>query len=277
MNAPRDARQTLLDHLTVLAECPRAEGYACITARREHGAKSVEVERPTLTIVLQGRKRVHGTGQALEFGPGDLFLMARRCRLDVVNIPDRGSGQHLGLAIPLCDEVIDAARLLWVDPISGGGDDIARLDSAGFGDDLLQWCLSLQAARYVEARVALTSLVVALCRRGHTAMLAPPPPSLAARLREIVSAQPDRDWQSRDFEQSLGLSGATLRRRLAGEGTRLREVIASARLACAMNLLYTTRWPIKTVASRVGYRSAPSFVRRFTERYGMDPAQIGNA
>ncbi len=277
MNAPGNAKQALLIHLETLALCPRAEGYACITARREHGARSVDVEQPGLAIVLQGRKRVHGTARVLEFVPGDLFLMARRCRLDVVNTPDPASGLYLTLTIPLCEEVIDAARLLWVDPVSGEGEDIARLDSVDFRDDLLQWCASLQAARYIEARVALTSLVVALCRRGHTALLAPPPPSLAARLRRIVSAQPGRGWQSRDFEQALGLSGATLRRHLSAEGTGLREVIASARLACAMDLLYTTRWPIKTVASRVGYRSTTSFVRRFTQRYGLDPAQIGNA
>jgi transcriptional regulator GlxA family with amidase domain len=36
-------------------------------------------------------------------------------------------------------------------------------------------------------------------------------------------------------------------------------------------------WPVKTVAARVGYRSVASFSRRFSERYGLDPARIGNA
>jgi AraC-like DNA-binding protein len=75
----------------------------------------------------------------------------------------------------------------------------------------------------------------------------------------------------------LGVSGATLRRRLSVEKTTLRSAVTEARLSCAMELLYTTRWPIKTVAARVGYRSSSTFVRRFTERYGMEPGHIGNA
>ena len=93
----------------------------------------------------------------------------------------------------------------------------------------------------------------------------------------LVAAQPGRDWQSRDFEEHLGISGATLRRRLAGERLGLRELVGDARLAHAMQLLYTTRLPLKTVAARVGYRSLASFNRRFLDRYGMEPSAIGNS
>ncbi len=277
MSAPQDPRARLLARLEALVDCARAEGYACITARQEHGAHAVDVDHPCVAIVLRGRKQVRTHAQALELAPGDLFLIARRCRMDVVNIPDPDSGLYLTVTIPLCEEVLAAARLLWSEPIVGQGDDLARLDSAGFAVDLQHWLAALQAGRYTEARLALAALTVALCRRGHTAMLLPPPPSLAMKIRDLVRADPSRDWQSRHVEAALGVSGATLRRRLAAEGTGLREVIAAARLACAMDLLYTTHWPVKTVAARVGYRSAASFSRRFIERYGLDPARIGNA
>lgn len=277
MNAPQDPCARLLARLEALVDCARAEGYACITARQEHGAHAVDVDHPCVAIVLRGRKQVRTHAQALELAPGDLFLIARRCRMDVVNIPDPDSGLYLTVTIPLCEEVLAAARLLWSEPIVGQGDDLARLDSAGFAVDLQHWLAALQAGRYTEARLALAALTVALCRRGHTAMLVPPPPSLAMKIRDLVRADPSRDWQSRHVEAALGVSGATLRRRLAAEGTGLREVIAAARLACAMDLLYTTHWPVKTVAARVGYRSAASFSRRFIERYGLDPARIGNA
>lgn len=277
MNIAQDSADSVLTRLLALAECPNAEGYACIAARREHGARAVDVERPQLSILLRGRKRVRWGETALEFVPGDLLVIARRCALDVVNVPEAGNGLYLTLALPLCDEVLDAARLLWAQPLAQGGPAIVREDVAAFAHDLLQWCAALQAGGYVEARVALTSLVVGLCRRGHTALLVPPPPSVAAQVREIVSREPARAWRSRDFEDALGLSGPTLRRRLSDEDTNLRDVIAAARLARALDLLYTTRWPVKTVAARVGYRSAASFVRRFVERYGTEPDQIGNA
>jgi AraC-like DNA-binding protein len=277
MNAVVAPGPSLLMRLGALVDCTRAEGYACITARHEHGAHAVDIDHPCIAIVLRGRKQVRTHAQALEFAPGDLFLIARRCRMDVVNIPDPDSGLYLTVTIPLCEEVLAAARLLWSEPITGQGDDLARLDSADFAPELQHWLASLQAGHYTEARLALAALTVALCRRGHTTMLVPPPPRLAMRIRDLIRADPARDWQSQHIETTLGLSGATLRRRLAGEGTGLREIIAAARLACAMDLLYTTDWPVKTVAARVGYRSVASFSRRFSERYGLDPARIGNA
>jgi len=72
------------------------------------------------------------------------------------------------------------------------------------------------------------------------------------------------------------MSGATLRRRLAAEGTSLRDVIAEARLSQAFSLLSTTNLPVKTVALRVGYNSASTFSRRFSERYGVEPSRLSN-
>src|SRR5690606_11434703 len=205
MNAPQDPRSLLLARLGSLVGCARAEGYACITARHEHGAHAVDIDHPCIAIVLRGRKQVRTHAQALEFAPGDLFLIARRCRMDVTNIPDPDSGLYLTVTIPLCEEVLAAARLLWTDPISGRGDDLARLDSAEFATDLQHWLAALQAGRYTEARLALAALTVALCRRGHTTMLVPPPPSLAMRIRDLIRADPARDWQSTHVEAALGV------------------------------------------------------------------------
>ncbi len=85
----------LLAEMATLADCQRAEGYACITARREHGASSVEIPQPQFAILLQGRKQVSTAQQSLRFVPGDLFMITQRCRIDVVNIPDPASGVYL--------------------------------------------------------------------------------------------------------------------------------------------------------------------------------------
>ena len=260
-----------------LADCQRADGYACITARREHGASSVEIPQPQFAILLQGRKQVRTAQQSLEFAPGDLFLITRRCRIDVVNIPDPHSGLYLSAIVPMCAEALTAARALWNEPLPQAGDALARLPLVEHGATLLQWRQALEHGQYTEARLALASLAVAFCRRGHGSLLVPPETSLGERIRDLIAAQPERDWQSRDFEGQLGLSGATLRRRLASEHSSVRELITDARLTHAMSLLYTTRLPLKTVAARVGYRSLGSFNKRFAERYGLEPAAIGNS
>jgi AraC-like DNA-binding protein len=277
MSAPIDTTTSLLATMASLADCQRADGYACITARREHGASSVEIPQPQFAILLQGRKQVRTAQQSLEFAPGDLFLITRRCRIDVVNIPDPHSGLYLSAIVPMCAEALTAARALWNEPLPEAGDALARLPLAEHGATLLQWRQALEHGHYTEARLALASLAVAFCRRGHGSLLVPPEPSLGDRIRDLIAAQPERDWQSRDFEAQLGLSGATLRRRLASEHSSVRELITDARLAHAMGLLYTTRLPLKTVAARVGYRSLGSFNKRFAERYGLEPAAIGNS
>ncbi|HAV73282.1 MAG TPA: AraC family transcriptional regulator [Stenotrophomonas sp.] len=277
MSRPIDTTTSLLATMASLADCQRADGYACITARREHGASSVEIPQPQFAILLQGRKQVRTAQQSLEFAPGDLFLITRRCRIDVVNIPDPHSGVYLSAIVPMCAEALTAARALWNEPLPEAGDALARLPLAEHGATLLQWRQALEHGHYTEARLALASLAVAFCRRGHGSLLIPPEPSVGDRIRDLIAAQPERDWQSRDFEAQLGLSGATLRRRLASEHSSVRELITDARLAHAMSLLYTTRLPLKTVAARVGYRSLGSFNKRFAERYGLEPAAIGNS
>ncbi len=277
MNAERDATPALLAQLSSLVDCQRAEGYACITARREHGASSVDIPQPQLAILLQGRKQARTAQQSLEFGPGDLFLITRRSRIDVVNIPDPHSGLYLSAIVPLCPEVLAAARALWTDALPDAGPALARLPLAAHGAALLQWRQALQHGQYTEARLALAALVLAFCRRGHGSLLLAPEPGLGDRIRDLVAAQPERDWQSRDFESQLGISGATLRRRLASEHLSIRELLVDARLAHAMQLLYTTRLPLKTVAARAGYRSLASFSKRFAARYGLEPAAIGNS
>ena len=72
------APHALLERLATLADCQNAGDYACITARREHGASSVEIPRPQFAILLQGRKHVRTAQQVLELAPGDLFLITRR-------------------------------------------------------------------------------------------------------------------------------------------------------------------------------------------------------
>lgn len=276
MNLPADHATQVLAQFASLADCQFANGYACITARREHGASSVEIPQPQFAILLQGRKQVRTAQQSLDLGPGDLFVVTRRCRFDVVNSPDPDTGRYVSAIVPFCPDVLSAARMLWNEPLPEPGQALAVQPLHEHAPILLQWRQALREARYSEARSALATFTLTLCRRGLGGLLIPPEPGLGERIRDLVAAQPERVWQSRDFEQHLGISGATLRRRLAMEKLGLRELVVDARLAHAMQLLYTTRLPLKTVASRSGYSSLASFNKRFVDRYGMEPADIGN-
>lgn len=123
----------------------------------------------------------------------------------------------------------------------------------------------------------LLGILLALSRAGHCQFLSAHDPSLSARIRLTVSADPAREWTSAHFEDEFCISGATLRRRLVAEATSLRALIQEARLHSALVQLQVTRKPVKAVAQDHGYRSIPSFRRNFAERFGIDPADVANS
>lgn len=76
--------------------------------------------------------------------------------------------------------------------------------------------------------MALATLVITLARRGHGGLLLPPQPTLAEQVSDRIAAEPARAWHSHDLQDALGVSAATLRRRLAAEGTNLRTLLTEA-------------------------------------------------
>ena len=236
-----------------------------VKARVAHGIRSVDILRTGLAVPLEGEKDVRCPDGEWVLRPGLLNVMCAGTRMDVVSRPDPVTGRYLTLLVPLCEEVLAAARLLWGTPVDGfaAGPMLRSVAVKDFSGEMAAWSEALLRDDHAGARVALVSLVIGLARQGMTRLLFPPAETLAQRIRRHVMDAPDRDWQSRDLEALLGMSGATLRRHLAAEDTSLRE------------LLYGTQLPLKTVAARVGYRSPDGFARAFRARYGLEPSQLG--
>ena len=144
----------------------------------------------------------------------------------------------------------------------------------GCAQALSAWAGAVLAKDEVAARLALTQVVLHLVAQGHSALLLPPSKDLAAQIYDLVRNRPAHAWQSAEIEQHLHLSGATLRRRLAAQGSSLKQVILHARLNCALDMLYTSTWPLKTIAAKCGYQSVSVFNQRFLQRYGLLPVDI---
>jgi AraC-like DNA-binding protein len=231
-------------------------------------------------LVVHGCKQIQGEGVELTLHASDMMLVTRRCQGDVVNTPDTLLGRYTALVIPLDEQILAAARLLWAAPVINAahqGAPAVRLQLKDWEPVLQRWAHAQLGDDAPSARLALTDMVLKLCALGHVQLLIPEKMTLVSQIQALVQAEPARCWTSADVESALGLSGATLRRRMALEGTCLRDQIRQARLARALEWLYTTQWPIKTLAARVGYQSSASFVRQFRARYGLAPSAIGNA
>lgn len=278
MNAPAALIDLLLSRLLALSRDETRPPCGCLRAVQGHAIKSAELSQPVLVLPLLGSKRLRDETPWQDVGPGQLMVVPGARRVDMEHRPDRLTGEYVAVGLFVPESVRAAARRLWDRPVPGLAGEVAVLALTAhpeLTEGWRQWALAVEQGRALQADHALLGLVLRLCELGHAGLLAPVELRLAARIHAMVAERPARDWSSDDIERATGLSGATLRRRLADEGTSLRRVLVEARLACALQLLYTTRLPVKTVAQRVGYRSVSSFVRRFGERYGVEPSRIG--
>jgi AraC-type DNA-binding domain-containing proteins len=100
------------------------------------------------------------------------------------------------------------------------------------------------------------------------------PPNLVDRLRQLVNAVPDAQWQSAETARRLGVSEATMRRRLTEVGTNFSEAVTDVRMAVALGLLQTTDLSVTQVAYEVGYASPSRFAIRFRNRFGLAPSEL---
>ncbi len=99
-------------------------------------------------------------------------------------------------------------------------------------------------------------------------------PTMAVRLRAVIGADPAAAWRAAQAARALAVSEATLRRRLAADGTTFGDVLADVRMTEALGLLQTTDLPVNRIALDVGYASPSRFALRFRARFGIRPSDI---
>jgi len=245
-----------------------------VRARSEHLLASVSIDTPLLVVPLQGYKRARETDAWVQVMAGELFLIPRPATIDIENIPDPVTGWYSAIGIPLEEHVLSAARQLVREPIRAGRSRITCVPLDAHIEDLTNWLSAVKRGELPRACHSIVGVVLRLYAQGFHDLLHCPPPTVSARIRSMVAANPTHEWSSAALEEQLSVSGATLRRHLAAEGMSLRRVIADARLAQALSLLLTTQLPVKSVAARAGYASVSTFVKRFRERYGVEPSGV---
>lgn len=268
--ATRDA-QHLHGSLVSLARADMARDYLCIRAKNQHGLANIQVNQLHMGMILHGQKQLTLHHQQVNLSAGDLFIIKPDTVADTINIPDPETGEYLTILVPMCEEVIHAAQMIWAKPITDKTEAILRFSIHDFASHLLGWQTALFEQDMVKARLSIAAILVQLCQQHCSDVLIVPAPQLSKRIYQWVLEQPQHAWQSSEIEARLGLSSATLRRKLSQEQTSLREIITRARLAYALELLYSNKLPMKTIAAKSGYQSVATFRARFMQRYQVDP------
>jgi AraC-like DNA-binding protein len=99
------------------------------------------------------------------------------------------------------------------------------------------------------------------------------PPGILGQVRAVIG--PDA-WDAPTAARRLGMSTATLRRRLDEAGSSFRELSSEARRRAAASLL-ATEHSLEDVAAQLGFSDARSLRRACRAWFGMAPAEYRRA
>lgn len=247
----------------------------------------VHMRQAWLVFVLEGRKRVDfdGRGATHVLSPGDALVLPAGSLLDLANVPDRTSGVYRALAVELLGDAHALLRRHHPDLVGPASTWLGRSPrSVAAGTTslvaLAHVCETILDAgahpRVLHHRIEGLLLSLAVEARVPSAAVprAQAADDLARAVRNVVREAPDAEWPAKAVAARLGLSEATLRRRLAKQGTRLRALLLDERLEVAAVLLRDPRFTVGEAALRCGYSSGSKFARQFRKRFGVLPKRI---
>ena len=93
-------------------------------------------------------------------------------------------------------------------------------------------------------------------------------------VRALEDSPLDRTPTLDEIAATLGVSAATLGRRLKAEGLRWRDLVNDRRMHAAARLLRQSQREIGDIALAVGFAESSSFVRRFGRHFGTTPQRF---
>jgi AraC-like DNA-binding protein len=235
--------------------------------------RRVLVEVPCVILVLAGVKRVRAGSRRVAAQAGEVVALAAVQEIEVTNVPP-ATGPYEAHCLAFDPALFE----IEVAP------DAARIDGAlALPTPPAHFRAALQRALAAcdpdagppepLARHHLQEVLVSLSVLGgrfDTRALH----SHAARVRRLLNADPAQAWRAEAVARTLGLSEATLRRRLERERTSFRALLLQVRMSRALGLLQASDLPIVQIAYACGYESVSQFTARFRAHFGQTPATL---
>jgi len=148
--------------------------------------------------------------------------------------------------------------------------DVPVLVISAFGNkEVVLAAMRSRANDYLDKPFTLSQLyakVRELTAAGHR------PDHVAERIRELIEQQYMRDWTVEELASALHLSVRNMRRAFQQKyGRQVTDFLEETRIRSAQQLLATTDFHIKKVASQVGFRDRHYFTRVFRQIVGKGP------
>jgi AraC-like DNA-binding protein len=95
---------------------------------------------------------------------------------------------------------------------------------------------------------------------------------LLPRVRAILARASEAAASVAEVAAAMGMSPRTLKRRLAAHGVSFSALLADARRDSALRLLSASALSVDAIAQRLGYSTAPNFIRAFRRWTGRTPS-----
>lgn len=231
--------------------------------------------QPMIVRVLHGRKTLRYASGEFTATAGQWLLIAGGQSFDVLNEPDAAQGYRaewlmLGdewaaqfFAQHPARETLDLARVLRPD--------------AAWNEALSRVLQGVQARLPETVLAARTMELLAWLAQAGTVFNPHSAQPVSKQIRQLIAQDMAASWQIADVAQRLGMSEATLRRRLANEGASFRELLGNIKMMRALTLLQTSPLGVAQVAYAVGYESPARFAAKFRAHFGCTPSDVRKA
>lgn len=243
----------------------------------------MRVDQPALILVDRGVKAIRTErGAGIEAVPGQAVVLGGHQTVDFTNsVPD---GTHYEARWLLFDDALlaDAHYLGLASQVASRDRPTApvqllRRVPANLADAFERAGQALALGDKLPdavARLRVLEVVQWLLEDGIVLRSAPADPGVSVQLRALIAGRLDEAWPAGRVAAGMALSEATLRRRLAAEGTSLTDLLADARMATALTMLQATTQSVAQIALAVGYESPSRFAVRFRHRFGFAPTAV---
>jgi len=271
-------RQKLIELVELMPQ-PNQPDVAIYRCMQKQSITNLSLNAPNLLLPLKGTKMLQAGQARISGTSGDIVVMPGGMEFDVMNIPNDGSQQYLGLAVKFDEETIELFRRSYESRFSSW--DVSpqwkcKADTLIY-DVVLEW-LQIKmnhTLSELQQRHRLSEILLVLAEHRMIGnVLLSQKTSTAQQVKKILRHDVSKDWKISDVSLELSVSESTLRRKLKLEDQSFRELLEEVRLLRGVGLVLESDLPIGAIAFECGYLSQSRFAERFRQRFAMSPTEL---
>lgn len=230
---------------------------------------------PGLVIIIEGSKQVTWGAERKDCAAGDALFLPADAVLDVINDPDPVTGIYRALYLQFPRAMMIEAARRW--PEFATREPYHTIATIALDDTLASAVVHVaEGLNHCSARMNTHRLLGVLGHLAERGIVRFAPKyverSAVEAIRLLVRHRLDQSWSAATVAVALGMSEATLRRRLASEGRSLRAVMIGERMDAAHRLLEERTADVAQAMAATGYVSRSHFGRHYKAAHGSPPS-----